>query len=47
LQNPESLTPLELLERYFVSKNTPRGRVDALLALAGKLIEQADARASE
>jgi exonuclease SbcD len=47
LQNPESLTPLELLERYFVSKNTPRGRVDALLALAGKLIEQADARAGE
>ncbi len=44
LQNPESLTPVELLERYFVSKNVPRQRVDALLAAAGELIEQAKAQ---
>jgi len=46
LQNPESLTPIELLERYFVSKSVPRQRVDELLAAAGELIAQAKAQSA-
>ena len=34
VENAESLTPAELLERYLLSKNTPPERAEALLSLA-------------
>jgi exonuclease SbcD len=31
LQNPESLSPAELLEKYFLSKNLPQDRIESLM----------------
>jgi hypothetical protein len=39
LENAESLTPEQLLDRYFVSKDAPRERIDALMQAAKKLME--------
>jgi len=37
--SPEELTPLELVKRYFESRDVDAERVDALLAKAGELLE--------
>lgn len=39
IENAESLTPEQLLDRYFVSKDAPRERVDELMQAAKKLME--------
>lgn len=38
MENPEALTPEELLERYFVSKNTPSEHREALMQAARALM---------
>ncbi len=38
VRNPESLTPLQLLERFFISKNTPDDRMKLLMELADQII---------
>ncbi len=38
VRNPESLTPAQLLERFFISKATPPDRMEALMELAGQII---------
>lgn len=38
VRNPESLTPAQLLERFFISKATPPDRMKALMELAGQII---------
>lgn len=37
--SPEALTPLELIERYFESRDVEPERIKALLAKAGELLE--------
>lgn len=37
VRNPESLTPAELLERFLISKGTPRDRAESLMALANQI----------
>ena len=39
VQNPETLSPETLLERYFMSKNTPRDRIDDLMRAARELMQ--------
>lgn len=39
IQNPEALSPEALLERYFISKNTPRERIADLLRAARELMD--------
>lgn len=39
VRNPESLTPAELLRRYFISKKTPPDQIDSLMELAGPIID--------
>jgi exonuclease SbcD len=39
VENPESLTPPELLERYFLSKNMPRERIDELMQAAKDVLK--------
>ncbi len=38
VRNPESLTPLQLLERFFISKNTPHDRIKLLMELADQIV---------
>lgn len=38
VRNPESLTPVELLRRYFISKKTPPDQIESLMKLAGPII---------
>lgn len=38
IANPEAKSPLELLDAYFISKNTPQDRAQALLQLAKEVI---------
>jgi exonuclease SbcD len=38
VENPETLTPIEALDRYFVSNNIPRDRIDALMQMAKELM---------
>ncbi len=38
VENPETLTPTEALVRYFISKDVPRDRIDALMAMAKELM---------
>ncbi|MCS6773635.1 MAG: exonuclease SbcCD subunit D [Thermoflexales bacterium] len=40
INNPERLTPEQLLERYFVSRNTPPERMRELLELARPLLQE-------
>jgi exonuclease SbcD len=40
VENPESLTPPELLGRYLVSKGTPRERIDELMQVAKDLMQR-------
>ena len=40
VRNAESLTPIELVERYFVSRNTPRDRMDELMGLAKGIVQE-------
>jgi exonuclease SbcD len=42
LENAESLTPTQLLERYFASKTTPPERIDALMQLARGILDPRD-----
>jgi len=39
VQNPEALSPEALLERYFMSKNTPRDHLDDLMRAARELMQ--------
>ncbi|BCX02952.1 MAG: nuclease SbcCD subunit D [Candidatus Roseilinea sp.] len=39
VQNPETLSPEALLERYFLSKNTPRDHTDDLMRAARELMD--------
>src|SRR5690606_37654828 len=39
---PEGLTPVELLERYFATKEMPADRIDALLDAAREIFERED-----
>ncbi len=39
IQNPETLSPAMLLERYFLSRNTPRDRTDDLMRAARALMD--------
>ncbi|GIV85487.1 MAG: nuclease SbcCD subunit D [Candidatus Roseilinea sp.] len=39
IQNPETLSPEALLERYLVSKNTPRDHIDDLMRAARELMD--------
>ncbi len=38
VENPETLTPSEALDRYFISKDTPRDRIGALMRMARELM---------
>ncbi|RMG66011.1 MAG: exonuclease SbcCD subunit D [Chloroflexi bacterium] len=39
IQNPETLSPEALLERYLLSKNTPRDHIDELMRAARELMD--------
>lgn len=45
IQNPETLSPEALLERYFISRNTPRERTEELLRAARELMDKSEERA--
>lgn len=38
VENPETLTPSEALDRFFISKGVPRDRIEALMAMAKELM---------
>ena len=44
VRNAESLTPTELLERYFISKGTPQDRIESLMELAGQIVRNNEGR---
>ncbi len=44
VRNAESLTPTELLERYFISKGTPQDRIESLMELAGRIVRNNESR---
>ena len=40
IENPETLTPAEALDRYFISKGVPRDRIDDLMKMAKEVMSE-------